>query len=374
LSLVLLGFRNSFRRPVRTGLSVLGIALCITLMLTVASVSQRYASVVTQSYSIYNSDVVVVSKASLLIQGLPLGGDIPETAVSLVKDVNGVSSATPILLVVDVHQLIPSNITIGVPLSNFSMFSEVTSVQLRGSYPATMDEAVVGSYLASVSNLSLGSTLKEGGTTLRVSGIISTSNLILGNAIIMPLATAQAVEGYGGLVSAILVDSSGTSPSALIRSIDAAIPGVVAIEPSRSESLTDPLVSSIGLINDSVDLFAVVVAFLFVAIITSVSVIEQKDEFITMRAIGSSTSSVLRVTLSQSLMMTAAGVAVGLGLSALATAAVFQVYASIPVSASLSGILDLLPAGPVVFAGSAVVGLGLLVSAVTTSSVLRGSD
>jgi putative ABC transport system permease protein len=374
LSLVLLGFRNSFRRPVRTGLSILGVALCITLMLTVASVSQRYTSVVTQSYSIYNSDVVVVSKASLLIQGLPLGGDIPESAVSLVKDVNGVSSATPILLVVDVRQLVPSNITIGVPMANFSMFGRATSVQLQGSYPVTADEVVVGRYLASVSNLTVGSTLKEGGIALRVSGIISTANLILGNAIIMQLGTAQAALGYEGLISAILVDSDGTSSASLIGSIEAAIPGTTAVEPARSESLTDPLVSSVGLINESVDLFAVVVAFLFVGIIVSFGILEQKDEFLTMRAIGSSTWSVLEVTMAQALLLTATGVVLGMGLSVLSIVAVFQAYASIPLAASLSGVFDLVPAGTALFGASTVVGLGLVASVATTAQVLRGSD
>ncbi|MDG6991381.1 MAG: ABC transporter permease [Nitrososphaerota archaeon] len=373
MSLVALGFRNSFRRPVRTSLSILGVALCITLMLTVAAASQRYTAIVTQSYSLYDSQVVVVSRTSLLVEGVPLGGAIPEGAVSLLRAVNGVSSATPILLVVDVRQLVPTNITIGVPIENFSMFSRSTPIRLQGTYPTSSDQVVLGNYIAGKLNATVGSTIRVGGTGLTVSGIISTPNLILGNAVIMPLATAQLTQGYAGLVSAVLVNSHTLGPSALIQNIDAAIPGVTAIDPARTQSLTTPLISSLGTLNYSVDLFSMFVAFLFIAIISSVNILEQRDEFLTMKAIGSSTASVLKVTLAETGLMATAGVLLGLLLSAVATVGVFYLYASIPLVPSFVTAFEVTPVSRLLAAALAVIGLGMLSGGVATASVLRES-
>lgn len=374
MRLASIGFRNSFRRPVRASLSILGIALCVVLMLTVTAVSHRYTAVVGQSYSLYSSDIVVVSRASLLVEGIPIGGSIPQQAVGLVEGVKGVASATPMLLVVDVTELVPSNVTIGVPIQNFSMFASINTISLRGSYPAEPDQVVVGSNVARQGGLHVGSNITEEGTTLTVSGVLSTSNLILSNAVIMPLATAQATQGYVGLVSAILVDSQPGFEGNLTQAVDAAIPGVSAVYPSESEQLTNTLVSSVSSLNDAIDAFSLVLAVMLVSIIAGVSIVEKKDEFATMWALGGSTSSVMKVALAETGLYAAAGFVIGLGLSIVTASAVFQVYASVPLSASVRSIFSLIPPQAVALAGAVVVGFGLLVGAAATASLSRGVD
>lgn len=371
MSLAGLGFRSSFRRPFRTVLSVLGIALCIMLMLTVSGISQRYVTVVDQSYSIYSTSVVVVSRGSLLLEGIPLGGAMPEDTSSLIDGVSGVTSTTPILFVVDTQQLVPRNITIGIPIQNFTMFSRTTQVQLEGRYPTSMDQVVVGGYLASVSNLSVGSKLEEAGASLEVSGILTTSNLILGNAVIMPLETAQAAKGYAGLVSAILVGSDGVPPAVLAQRIESKIPGVLAINPAQSQSFNIPLTSSVGIISESIEVLSVTLAFLFVAIISSVNLMDQKDEFLTIRAIGSSSGSMMKVALAETGLVSLVGFVLGLPLSAVFTAIAFQESAGIPVFYSLSNAFGVIPLQTMLIAGLAVVGFGMVVGAATITTMLR---
>ena len=371
MSLAGLGFRNSFRRPVRTVLSVLGIAFCIMLMLTVSGVSQRYITLVDQSYSIYSTNVVVVSRGSLLVEGIPLGGDMPEGTSSLVDGVSGVTSTTPILFVVDTQQLVPRNITIGIPIQNFTMFGRTAQIHLEGRYPTSMDQVVVGGYLAGVSNLSVGSTMEEGGVSLEVSGILSTPNLILGNAVIMPLQTAQATQGYAGLVSAILVGFDGVPPAALAQRIDSKIPSVLAINPIQSQSFASPLTSSVGTIGESVEVLSIMLAFLFVAIISSVNLMDQKDELLTIRAIGSSSSSMMKVALAETGLVSLVGFVLGLPLSAVSTAIAFQESAGIPVLYSLSNAFGVIPLQAMLLAGLTVVGFGMMVGAATITAMLR---
>jgi ABC-type antimicrobial peptide transport system permease subunit len=341
------------------------------LMLTVSGVSQRYVTIVAQSYSIYSTNVVVVSRGSLLVEGIPLGGAMPEGTSSLVAEVDGVSSTTPVLFVVDIQHLVPKNITIGIPIQNFTMFSRTVQVQLEGKYPTSMNQIIVGRYLASVSNLSVGSTIKEGGISLEVSGILSTSNLILGNAVIMPLETAQATQGYMGLVSAILVGSEGVPPDTLAQRIDAKISGVEAINPIQSQSFTYPLTSSVGTISESIDVVSIILAFLFVAIISSVNLMEQKDEFYTVRAIGSSSGSIMKVALAETGLVSLIGFILGLLLSAVSTAIIFQEYAGIHFLDSLCNAFGVVPLPMILLAASAVVGFGMVVGATTTTAMLR---
>ncbi len=344
------------------------------LILTMAAVSQRYSSVVSETYSIYSSNLVVVSKTSFIVEGLPLGGVLPQSTMTLVSGVSGVTSVTPMLIVVDVKQggVIPTNITIGIPLQNFTMFQKTVPLTLRGSYPTSNNQIVVGAYLAKIAKLTTGSVIKEGNTSLTISGIISTSNLILGSAIIMPLSTAQSTQGYGGLISAILVGSSPGDSVSVTQSVDSAIPGVMAIDPRQSNELSNPLISSIGSLNEGVDVFALLLAFLFVAIITSVNILEQRDEYHTMQAIGSSSSSILRVTLSETSLICLIGVAIGFVLSSLAVAIFFQLFASIPFEISIFHLLGFIPISTIAYSLVGVVALGLAIAAATTNSVLKG--
>jgi ABC-type lipoprotein release transport system permease subunit len=344
------------------------------LIITMAAVSQRYSSVVNETYSIYTSNLVVVSKTSFIVEGLPLGGVLPQSTTTLVSGVGGVTSVTPMLIVVDVKQgaVIPTNITIGVPLQNFTMFQKTVPLTLRGAYPTTNDQIVVGAYLAKIAKLTTGSVIKEGNTSLTISGIISTSNLILGSAIIMPLPTAQSTQGYGGLISAILVWSSPGDSASITQSIDTAIPGVMAIDPRQSNVVGNPLVSSIGSLNQGVDIFSLLLSFLFVAIIASVNILEQREEYHTMQAIGSSSRSILRVTLSETSLICLIGVAIGFILSTLAVAVFFQLFASIPFGISILDLFGLIPISTIAYSLIGVLALGLTVAAITTNSVLKG--
>ncbi|MDG7011243.1 MAG: ABC transporter permease [Nitrososphaerota archaeon] len=366
MALASLGFRNSFRKPLRTFLSVAGIALCIVLMLTVVAVSDRYTTVVDQSYTVYKADLLVVSRGALLLGGLPLGAVVSQGVASQVAGVRGVESATPLLVVVDVKELVPSNITIGVPIQNFSMFAEATPLSLQGSYPSSADQVVVGNYLASTEGLRVGSTLENGGAALTVSGILVTSNVVLSNAVVMPLQTAQAELGYYDLVSAVLVDTQGNA-SQVASNIMASVPGVGAIPYGQSQAITAPLLSSVGTFDVAMGALAAALAVLFVTVIVSVNILEERDELSTMVAMGASTGSVLKVALAETSLVTLLGAALGVVASAGATAFVFERYAGVTVQFTPSGISALLPGWVTLLAvlGLLAVGMGVgLASAV----------
>ena len=370
MSLASLGLRNSFRKPLRTSLSVAGIALCVVLMLTVTAVSMRYTTVVDQSYTIYHADLLVVSKGALLLGGLPLGAVISQGAASEVAQVKGVSSATPILIVVNVKELVPSNITIGVPLQNFSMFAAATPLTLKGSYPSSADQVVVGNYLASTTGLGVGSTFKEGGTTLTVSGEMYTSNIVLSNSVIMPLQTAQASLGYSDLVSAVLVNTDNRT-AGVPSSIESAVPGVGVLSYGKSQAITAPLLSSVGTFDLAMGAVAAVLAVLFVSVIVSVNILEERDELATMVAMGGSSGSVMKATLAETTLVTLVGALAGVALSGVATAFVFERYAGLTLSVSLRTLASVLPPWDALLAVVGLLAVGALVGASTTAGVLR---
>ena len=147
----------------------------------------------------------------------------------------------------------------------------------------------------------------------------------------------------------------------LTQEIDASIPGVLAINPSQTQRLAAPLLATIATVNGASEVFSITLALLFVSIIGSVSVLERKEEFATMWAIGGSSSSVLRVALAETGFISVIGFLLGLFLSVAATSLLFQVYAYVPAITTFSQPTAVIPLQAMFIAGLAVVGLGLLV-------------
>ncbi len=370
MNITAVGYRSSFRRPVRTLLSIVGIALGVTLILTVSAVSTRYSTIVGQTFSIYNSDLVVVSKASLLVEGLPLGGTLPDTVVPLVKAVPGVTSATPILLVVDVNQVVPANITIGVPLQNFSMFKS-SQAGLEGTYPTSNNEAILGGYLAGVSNLTVGSTILVGGNPVSVSGLLMTSNVVLDDSLILPLPTAQADLGYEGLVSAILVDYGGVQTSTLEAQIQSKVPGATSIVPSQSGLLSNPLAASVGAVSSGIDAFSILLALLFISIVSIANLTEQGSEFSTMSAMGSPSTALVKIALAEVGLISLVGAVVGAALGLLSTTLIFQTFSTISGPLAISTAIAATPLSTLLATVGATVGLGLLLGGLTAMVMVR---
>ncbi len=333
--------------------------------------SERYTTIVDQSFGIYSTNIVVISKGSLLLGGLPVGAEIPQTEIYQIQAASGVSSVVPILVIFSVHQLVPANVTIGIPLGNFSSIGNLNKPDLSGAYPSTNDQMIVGAYLAKVSNLRIGSVVRVGNSNLSVSGIVDTTNIILGNAAIMPLQTAQSAEGYDGLVSEFLVTSAPELSTSAIKNINSNTNGLVAISPQSSESLTSPLANSLGAFNEGISIFATFVAFLFVAVIAIVNLSEQKEELSTIRAIGSSLWSVLKVTLSEIAFVALVGAVLGLGFATIATALFFRDYGGVPISTSIFSTLNVIPMSILLGSELGIIAFGMLVAAITTTALLR---
>jgi ABC-type antimicrobial peptide transport system permease subunit len=191
----------------------------------------------------------------------------------------------------------------------------------------------------------------------------------------MPLETAQTTQGYDGFVSAFLVSSSGGASAAstedLIGSIDAAIPGVEALNPAQSEVLTSPLVSSVSLINGGVDSFSELVAILFVAIISMVNITERRDEFLTIRAIGSSYRSLLKIGVAEVGLIAFAGVLLGLLLSSVAIGWVFWIVISVPMQTTIPQFFQLVPLSTILYASLGIIAIGVLVGSLVTATMTR---
>ncbi|MDH5783935.1 MAG: hypothetical protein OEZ35_09815, partial [Candidatus Bathyarchaeota archaeon] len=158
--------RNLLRRRFRTSLCIFGISLATIFIVAIGATTTRYMALIEEMNIFFSGDVVVVAEGAMVIQAFPVvGGNLPVSVVEKVQHVNGIKTAVPMLVrfsyqVEAVIQLVPTNVSIGIPPGNWSVLVGHTPLKPGGNWPSadpSEKEVVVGPSLAQQYDLTVGS-------------------------------------------------------------------------------------------------------------------------------------------------------------------------------------------------------------------------
>jgi putative ABC transport system permease protein len=193
---------------------------------------------------------------------------------------------------------------------------------------STKDVAVVGTSLASTNNLKVGSTFTAWGTPIKVIGIYNAGSTFANAGVLMPLETVQKLSGNtgeatGATVTANSVDNVASVAAEVKKEMGSSV-NVISSQ-QLAESELSPL-SSVATITLWTLIAALVAAGLIVLATMVMIVRERRREIGVLKAIGASSSSVIRQFMVEAITLT--GIA---GLAGL----VIGILASNPIASSL---------------------------------------
>ena len=207
-----------------------------------------------------------------------------------------------------------SDMTIG-PMSSVTLKS---GRELAAS-DASSAVAVVNSSYATQESIKVGSTVKLGGTSFKVVGIVTTSS---SEDYFIPLAEAQKISSDTGKVTTVYVKAaSSTQISAVASEISKTASGsTVSTSAELANSVTGSLSSTASLANNLgkwLSIGVLLAAFLVAALFTMAAVGRRTREFGTLKAIGWTSGRVVRQVLGESIVTGLIGgiigIAVGFG-------------------------------------------------------------
>ena len=330
--------RNLFRRRARTTLCVVGIAFAVLFTMTFSAVTSKYMGIIKEMNTFFSGDIVVVAKGSLVINAFAIAGVLPETTAEKLTKIPGVQEATPILFLLNQPnsqegslQLLPSNVTIGVPAGNWSVL--VGSTHLKaGSWPSedSSQQIVIGFSLAENSNLTVGSNVMIKNSEFQVSGILDASSALLLRAIIMPLKVAQATYGYNLLVSMIIVvPSEGIQVKSLARQIETETSGTSALTDLERGETVEPLLNEVAFWNLGIGAMLFFMSMVLVITVAMINISERRRDLATLHAIGAPQASVFRTVLTETALLGFLGGLIGNLLGILTTVAIVSYYTGI---------------------------------------------
>ncbi|MDI6905169.1 MAG: ABC transporter permease [Candidatus Bathyarchaeia archaeon] len=336
--------RNLFRRKARTTLCIAGIALAVTSMVAITATITSYTTAIREMNTFFTGDILVVSKSQIVIQALPIsGGNLIETIEEDVKGISGVEATVPLLFLFSMElrstiEMIPINITVGIPPGNWTVLTGSTPLRTGGSWPSknASDEILVGSCLADLTGIAVNSTIKTGNHILTVRGILDTRSAILGRMVIMPLRTAQEIYHYPMTVSMIVAKpEEGVNVEEVADRIESELNNpterIKALTSKERNSIIDPLLDEVNMWNLGISSALFVTSVMIVTLVAMVNVSERRRDFATLDALGASFTSKVLIVLTEICFIGLLGSLIGIFLGAIAAVTIVSIYTNIPI-------------------------------------------
>jgi len=301
--MTLYSLRTLRGQPFRLVFTIGGIALCILLMLFLASIYHgvREGSIeyiranATDLWVLQGSQTNILRGSSIL---LTAHGQV-------LKQVEGVSAATPVVFLLSTIR--KSGRTSTVYLTGYDILtgtggppgiSEGRSVLREG-------EIVLDRSFAAKFGINIGDSVMIRDHDLLVTGFSEGTNMFVIQYAFVTLSQAQALIGYPGLVSCYLVKvSQGSGVEKVSMDIKSELPGVevypheefVGNNVREMESGFLPLLYAIAVIG-------AIVLTSILSLILSMNVLERRKDFAVLKALGSPRHILRRIIFTQSLTL-----------------------------------------------------------------------
>lgn len=276
---------------------------------------------------------------------------LPATTLDRVRAVPGVAEATPLLRLItelthDDHRV--TAIIIGLDHASTAGRPAVTA----GTGDPGRDGIVLDRALAHRLRARVGDTIRLEDHPLRVTGLARGTNAVLTQYAFIDLAQAEHLLPFPGIISYLLVRGDpALRPDTLASRLRAAAPELsVLTQQDFAAYNVEELRGGIVPILVAVAILGSVVAAMVLALLLYGAVLERREDYALLKALGAPTQALVRVVVGQALAAVGGGLLSGFVLFRALEALAARVAPAVPLHLPM-------PLGGVVVLGALVVGL-----------------
>ena len=300
-------FENLWRRPVRTCLSVLAIAVEVTMMLTLVGISYGTLHEAARRARGVGADILVRPPASSIIS--LSSSPMPEKLVPFLMKQPHITFATGTMG----QPLGGFDVLTGIDLAEFNRFSGGFRF-LRGGPFQSDDDIIVDEYYARERKLNVGNTITLANHTWRVSGIFESGKL---SHICARLNVLQALTGNPGRLSQIYLKVDDPARTlAIVEQLRGRMPGYAIYTMEEFTSLLT--INSVGLLRDFIGVvigIALIVGFIAVTMAMYTAVLERTREIGILKALGASSGYIMNLLFRETLLIAILGSVLGIAMT-----------------------------------------------------------
>ena len=330
MRLITMVWRDITRRPIRSLLTVLGLAVAVATVVSLVGISTGFERSYAEIYSRNNVDFVVQRKGGTdrLNSGLDASiGDLLRAIPGVAKVDSGMVD------IISFEQFDLFTVLVNGWVGGSDMFDKLDFQAGRPLGPNDSQGVVLGRVLAANIGKKVGEEVELYGEQFKIVGIFESNNVYENSYIIMLLDELQRLTDRRGQVTGFLVRSTNPEDKALVAGLRKQIEAIKDLSAlSTSEFIRG--VQQLKLARGTAwvtSIIALVIGAVGVLNTMVMSVYERVKEIGTLRAIGWRKSRVVRMILLESTLLSLAGAAVG----ALGGAVLTRVLSKLPTTSGL---------------------------------------
>lgn len=357
MNFISLAAKNLLRRKGRTGLTIFGVAIAITVLLSLLSFSVGYERELNREMSNLGFHLLAVPKGcpyeatALIIHGGVIPKYLTNDDLSKIQQVPGVELAAPMLLQ-QVFKNGTPHIVYGIDLNSMKHLKPNWRVDGRFFSDSETQVMMVGGSLAEIENLKPGSILPFGTEQepFTIVGVLKPTSSEDDNFHFIPLAEAQRIFGKKDKITAIAIRVSDTQSIPDLSKQLETIPDVQVVTTAQMTGTVMNLVGAARSLLFSVIAIAIVISAAGITNTLLMSANERIREFGMMKAIGASGRQIGLLLVTETLIITTAGGILGI-MTSIAGSSLIESF--------MRGIIPYAPSGSIVGITPPLIGLCL---------------
>lgn len=323
MNFLALAAKNLLRRRGRTLLTVLGVAIAISVLFSLLALNSGYEKELNREVNSLGAHILAVPKgcpyeaASLVIHGGVIPKYLSEADLHNITRIDGIDLASPMLM----HQFIKKNaktgqdephIIYGIKIDEMRQLKPWWRVEGRFFTDNESGVMVVGRALADKENLTVGMSLPAGPfKNFTIIGILDRIGDQDDNFHFVPLSEAQRVFNKEGRITTVAVKVRDISRISEISDEMEQIPDIQVVTMTQIMGTIMNLAGSARSLLLTVIGIALLISAFGIINTLLMSVNERTREFGMMKAIGASGLDIGKMVLAETVVITLAGGAVG---------------------------------------------------------------
>jgi len=319
--------RSLSRRRLRTGLTVSGIVVGISMMFILLSLVSGMESQARSMVRALGGADITVTNSTMFRDRMGVGGGgffgalprlstLSESLVDVISSIPGVYVASPQFSFSG--SIGGRRVTIyGVEPSSYETVTGGLNV-IEGRFTSSSGEIVLGKALMDLLDLTLGETItlsgdqESGGRVFKIVGVFESGIAFQEYAAYITLKDAQDLTGEYGLVTQILVKCEDPSlASDVANLISSTVEGVRTTIPTATLQQATQMLNALTMFFATIGLVALAAGSFGVVNTMIMSVTERTREIGILKAIGAKNSAIMKMFLAESLLIGLIGGCVG---------------------------------------------------------------
>jgi putative ABC transport system permease protein len=318
--------QNVLHRPVRTLITVIGIAVEVTLVILVVGLTTGLMTESAKRTEGVGADVMVQPPSASVFMAFS-GAPMPISIANKLEQLNYVQAVAPVL--VQFNSVNGLDIVYGIDSNSFRAVSG-GFVFLSGHELAGAHDILVDDVYAKGKKIRVGQTLRILETDFKVAAIVEHGK---GARLFVLMSTLQEMSGAHDKASVFFIKADRTDHTpAVSDEVKQLLPGY-EVRPLKDfiSLMTSSNLPGLGAFINIMIAIAVAIGFLVIFLSMYTTIIERTREIGVLKSLGASKAYIIEIILSETTLLSLAGIAVGIVLSFLLRSIVISVFPSMTI-------------------------------------------